>query len=374
MPGGYRGRGLVLGGVPRCSSPPGAAAGSPVAVGRRWQRWVPRSSPLSPRDHLRGEWHQMGGVPWHRQGTLTTPLHALACHPSQPPKSPFSSSSRAHDLCHTVTAPCVVTLLWTVPAALPYAREAHTPTSCCCTPKTHPCAQPHPPSFPVLLGRPRAPHPNLVGAAWATVLTTHSSSVPAHSKHGRAWNPSPPPQDGSRDPQHGGHHWVASLPHGGHHCPPPHSSGWDRSVGLGSHLPSHPGHSRGLSVVGSEALALSSGCRAAHPPGKPLLGGSPPQALTAAEPPLPASAGAPPHRQEPEPTAGRASRRCLLYQPSRRRALYPEAPHYRTGSQLVPRRIWDWRYWLGRWLRAPFPTQPGRREGGLGTGRQPSAG
>lgn len=55
--------------------------------------------------------------------------------------------------------------------------------------------------------------------------------------------------------------------------------------------------------------------------------------------------------------------------PSRRRALYPEALHYRTGSQLVPFRIWDRRYWLGRWLRAPFPPQLGRREGYLGTDR-----
>lgn len=48
------------------------------------------------------------------------------------------------------------------------------------------------------------------------------------------------------------------------------------------------------------------------PPATPFSAETPPHALTAAEPPLPDGAGATPHRREPEPTAGRASRRSLL--------------------------------------------------------------
>lgn len=149
--------------------------------------------------------------------------------------------------------------------------------------------------------------------------------------------------------------------------PPPCTPGHDGS--LSPRLPSHRDPAQGSGRWGAKPLlfppplhAPKSGCRAAHPPGQP------PHALTAAAPPLPDGAGATPHRREP--SAGRASPALpFIPAPAGARALYPEAPHYRTGSQLVPFRDLGWVILAGPVVRAPSPSQTGRREPDLGTSR-----
>lgn len=134
--------------------------------------------------------------------------------------------------------------------------------------------------------------------------------------------------------------------------------------------PFPPGPGAGLGEVGSEASALSPPLSTHPNRGLELstLPASPPHALTAAAPPLPDGAGATPHRREP--SAGRASPALpFIPAPAGARALYPEAPHYRTGSQLVPFRDLGWVILAGPVVRAPSPSQTGRREPDLGTSR-----
>lgn len=183
--------------------------------------------------------------------------------------------------------------------------------------------------------------------------TPHSSSAPADPAHSRATGSIfLLAQDGSRD------HQLLTLvpvvwgpsPGCAHHHHRAARGGFaarqqESSPSLHGHsppLPARPGQrARGGGERRFGTLpALSLGCRAAHPPGKPLLGGSPP--------PTPRSqqlnllfqpAQEPPHIAESRSRPPGARPGAPFY--SRRRALYPEAPHYRTGSQLVPLRIWD---------------------------------
>lgn len=240
------------------------------------------------------------------------------------------------------------------------------PTTPACSPKTRPWPLPSSSSSSQIAllscwGGTHGSHPDLSG-----VFELQDTARPRDSDPGRLQ----------------GHQLLALVPTGwvaspaGMRPPPPAAPG-----GIGAHpgrvpcptLSPFPARPQGTSQRG-EIGALAP---PAHrpPPKKPRSGGCHPSSnpLTAAEPPLPDGAGAAPHRREPEPSAGRASQRSLLKPPQQPRALHPEAPHYRTGSQLVPRSVWDRRYWLGRWLRTPFPPQLGRREG-LGAGRQPGAG
>ena len=112
-----------------------------------------------------------------------------------------------------------------------------------------------------------------------------------------------PPCDGPGDPQ-----LLVPAARGASPC----SSGWDSSPVVGVSPPFLARPQQRARGGGEQSLstlpALDSGRRAAHPPTPRGL--ADPRALTAAEPPLPDGAGAPPHRREP--TAGRASRRSLL--------------------------------------------------------------
>lgn len=206
-----------------------------------------------------------------------------------------------------------------------------------CSPKICLRAQPDPPSsLPALLrcrGGTHHPHPDLAGAARAAALPAPpSGSVPADPGHSGATGSVLPPSLGTV-PGTTGSSRLSPQRGGGH-----------RRVGCAYHHPAAPGGiasaavgvsallARALTSLPGQATAEGSGRWGAklwHPPGsrfgvqscppppsKPLLGGSwtppSPHTLTAAEPPLPDGAGATPHRREPEPTAGRASRHSLL--------------------------------------------------------------
>lgn len=328
----------MVGGFPARSSPPGAATGSPAAAGTRWRRCAPRSSLLSPRDHLWGRgWMVLagGGGPWGRMG-CSPPSHTLAWahHPA-----PRRATAQQLQPCPRPLSPlpCAVT------APLPRDLPPEGPPSPCpesgmlirwwsvAAPQKH-VSMPSP-ILPLPLHTAELPgeHPQSSrrpgeGSTSGCCPTPHSSSAPADPAHSRATGSIfLLAQDGSRDhqlltvvpvvwgPSPGcAHHHRAAR--GGFAARQQESS-----PSLHGHSPPLPARPRQRARGGGERRfgtlpALSLGCRAAHPPGKPLLGGSPPPnpTLTAAEPPLPAGAGAPPHRREPEPTAGRASWRSLL--------------------------------------------------------------
>lgn len=319
-------------GFPGCSSLPGAATGSPAAAGTRWRRCAPHSSLLSPRDHLRGG----DGIGWGVLGqdrVLTTLTHPGMGPPSPPPLQATTQQLQPclrTPHCRVGLQPlCPATPSRGSPQPLPRARDAHMMVECCCSPKTSPCPAPSPPSLSVLLsclGSIHDPHRDLVrvppvGAAPHPAParcqpTQHTAGPRGPSFH---WHRMGPGTTSSShlSPPCGGHHQDAptitlqlraGLQRGSRSLHPPYMS---------THLPSQPGHGRGLSEEGSEALAPSQrsiwGAELPTPLASPSSGAhSPNPTLTAAEPPLPAGAGAPPHRQEPELTAGRASWRSLL--------------------------------------------------------------
>lgn len=114
----------------------------------------------------------------------------------------------------------------------------------------------------------------------------------------------------------------------------------------GAHLPPQPGHGRGLREGGERSFGtfpvLDSVCRAAHPPASLCLEAHGPPRHSQQLNLLFQTAREPPHIAESRSRLPGARPGAPFYShPSRRRALYPEAPHYRTGSQLVPFRIWD---------------------------------
>lgn len=208
------------------------------------------------------------------------------------------------------------------------------PKCCCCSPKKHSPASPSPQTSAEL---PTAPT-----LTWARLFSLFLSPT---QDTARGWDSCSGMAPGTSSPshlspQHGGHPQPGCAPQGGIVAHP-----WEFFAQYS--LPSQPGLSESLREVGEELLHLQ---QTTHPQKTPSQELTPPSnTLTAAEPPLPDGSGASPHRREPELSAGCQSRRSLL-KPFK--ALDAEAaPHYRTGSQLVPRRIWDGRYWLGRWLK-----------------------
>lgn len=383
---------MAVGGVPRHSSPPGAAAGSPAAGGRRWRRCGPRSSLPSPRDHLQGQGGRVvsdGGVPPGRGRTGRSPpphTRARAHQPSQPPEPPHGSSSRARDHAE-LQPPCQRTPLQRVPTALARSQGCSYDGSVLSLLPRNVAPLPAPTFPPPKLpwGAPTILTPTRPGAAGAAALPApRSGSVPAHPGHSKNRRVCSPPTTG----------WLQGPPTS-HICPCSVGGIAGRDVptitlqlrmgsqrgggglghpGVGTRLPSRPVHGRGLGEVGSEVLAPpgtpSLGCRAAHPPRQPPSRLKPPPTHSQQLNLLFQTAREPPHIAESRSRLPGARPGAPFYShPSRRRALYPEAPHYRTGSQLVSFRIWDRRYWLGRWLRIPFPPQLGRREGYLGSNR-----